>query len=99
MLSVTFAVMVWVPAGSDLESVAPVPRFPLKLDDQLILELMVPSGTSTAVPEKGIAAPALYEEPFKGLTSVKVGGVSFSGNVVYRDRIPFKSSEASVRMV
>src|SRR5437588_11461242 len=75
LLSVTCAVMTWVPADGVQASELPVPRAPSMLDDQLIRELMVPSCLSVAVPVAVTETPCWKLAFASGPVMLTVGAV------------------------
>src|SRR5659263_290268 len=74
-LSVTVAVMVWVPSVSNLVKVPPVPIGPSRSDVHAILAVRSPSSGSDAEPANSIVAPASNSAPLTGLVMVTVGAV------------------------
>jgi hypothetical protein len=99
MLSTTFAVMVWDPAGSLRENDAPVPICPEIVDRQTSLLEMFPSVVSVADPEKLTVVVELAVAPLPGARIVTVGAVSASpAPPAYSTCAPATSSEDNVRI-
>ena len=78
-LSVTEAVIVWVPRPSTAETLAPVPRAPFMLEVQTISALRLPSSASLAEPVKVIDVPESNVAPFDGLEIETEGGLLVGG--------------------
>jgi hypothetical protein len=73
--SVTLAVIVWVPPGSFLATLPPVPIGPLTLDDHAIELVRSPSSKSDAEAENAIVSAVVYDVAFAGEAIEIVGGV------------------------
>ena len=74
--SVTEAVIVWVPAESELvENEPPEPMTPSRLEVHDRLEVREPSSTSVAVPENDTEVPISKELPLAGAVIVTTGGL------------------------
>ena len=81
-LSVTDAVMVWVPTDNVVVTKAPpVPRVPSRLEVQTRLAVKIPSSASVAVPAKLTLVPSTTEVPEGGAVIVTVGGVFAGGEL------------------
>ncbi len=72
-LSLTEAVMVWVPAESVLEKDPPLPIKPSKVETQLNPKVRSPSSGSLAAPAKLIEVPLSKTEPSTGAVIVTEG--------------------------
>src|ERR1700752_3104699 len=75
-LSVTTAVIVWVPRDRGLLVIeAPVPSGPLMLELHWMPELRLPSCAALAVPVKVMEAPWPKKLPLAGAVTATTGGV------------------------
>ena len=74
-LSVTAAVMVWVPTDSVRDRLPPVPSAPSRFDVQASAAVRLPSCVSLAVPVKVTAVPSTTEVPLAGAVMLTTGAV------------------------
>ena len=70
--------MTCVPADSARLKLPPLPIVPSRLDVQVILDVSVPSSTSSADPENRIVVAAVYEVPPSG-ELMRTAGAVFVG--------------------
>src|SRR5579862_9892638 len=98
--SVAEAVMVCVPtARLEVEKLAPVPIWPLRLDVHTSFELMLPSLVSVALPENVIEVPLTTLVLLAGLLIETVGGVFGAVTVTVMEALAVKPPESVAEAV